>query len=502
MPPPESPKPVADAALIAPTPLAVHADKRVELLSILNRFAGAPEYRKVTDAYAVDVDRAFGAFVSHPAVRATAELRAKYGIGYDAPMLFAVHLDDAWQLQRADELPSIDKRFTGVDVAAYAAQVRDFAVATKLDAFVAAHASAYAEAETALRAMIGGDDLVGFYDQIFGKRPDARYTVVPSLLSGPHNFGVRAGNDTYQILGNTATLGLLVHELGHSYINAIFARHAAELAPAGTAIYPIVATAMRAQQYTTWQTMFDEAGVRALTVLYMFERKGDRAGAAAARDELRHAFWWIDDLVEVFRKCKRDHAGDFETCMPAIVAFYDALATQYAAHPPLMPFVGPFDAIWWNDRVLSLPATPELVRYVRGLPFAAKLPAMSTDVDHTPNVGIVAYGSPTTNPVVAQAAAWGLWKITPDGIELGAKKFAGQHLVLIACWFRRDDPPHGIAVYAAADDKDLVGVNSIRHGPNDWLVARKTAKGYEIVEAGDWVFENGAWVPFVEQHLK
>jgi hypothetical protein len=68
--------------------------------------------------------------------------------------------------------------------------------------------------------------------------------------------------------------------------------------------------------------------------------------------------------------------------------------------------------------------------------------------------------------------------------------------VLIATWFRGDDPTQGIAAYAAANDADLAGINSLRHGPRDWLVAKKTAKGFEVVETGDWPVDANAWVPF------
>jgi hypothetical protein len=118
-------------------------------------------------------------------------------------------------------------------------------------------------------------------------------------------------------------------------------------------------------------------------------------------------------------------------------------------------------------------------------------------LDETAGKSIVAYGSPSTNLLVGQAAAWGLWTIADDHIELGGKRIEGKHLVLIACWFRRDEPSRGIAVYAAADEKDLVGINhGIKHGMTDWLVARKTETGYEVVETGDWPVENNAMVPF------
>src|SRR5258707_892659 len=72
----------------------VHVDHRVELVSIVMRLAGAPEYKLAdrTD-YVSDVDKQLGAFADHKAVAMARELEAK-GIGYDAPIALAVHLDD------------------------------------------------------------------------------------------------------------------------------------------------------------------------------------------------------------------------------------------------------------------------------------------------------------------------------------------------------------------------------------------------------------------------
>jgi hypothetical protein len=502
---PPSPLPtppvVADAAIVtAPsTPLEIRVDKRVELVSIVFRLAGSPEYNRSKTPYAQGVDKSFAAFKNHPAVAAAAELRKKHGISHDAVMILAVHLDDELQPVDVAELPSIDPRFTGVDIAPFAEKLRDFAKVAPFAKFYEMAAKVYDPAVAKLRETIGGEDIIGFFDGFFGKRPNGKYTAGPAMLAGSHNFGVRHGEHFYQLLGDNATLDVIVHEMAHSYINPLFGRHAKALEPAGTALFPLFADAMQRQSYANWQTMFNESGVRALVVTFMRDRKGDRAAAAQARNEMRSSFLWINELVEVFRKYPR--GSDADAYMPNVVAFFDGLVKQYNGKPPPMPFMGPFDAIYRNDRALVLPKSGAVADYAKGLPFLKGVPIVdeASSIEATKGKGVVAYGTPENNAAVAQAAAWALWKITPDGIELGAKKFAGKDLVLIATWFRRDDTTRGIAVYASANEANLVGINhGLRHGPNDWLVAKKTAAGYEVIEAGDWLFENGAWVPFYE----
>jgi hypothetical protein len=218
-PPPSQPAAI-DAGIPQPaSPLEVRVDRRVELISIINYLAGYPEYRRAKrSAYASAVEATFRRFEDLPAVRAARELRQQRGIGYDAPMIFAVHLDDGLGLVRGEELPELDARWRGVDAAAFAASVRDFARASQFDELFAAHAGDHAQAADRIRATVGDDSPAGFFDELFGRR--GRHVVVPGLLVGLNNFGVRAGDVMYQILGDEASLGLLVHEMAHSYIKS------------------------------------------------------------------------------------------------------------------------------------------------------------------------------------------------------------------------------------------------------------------------------------------
>ena len=485
-PPPPKPVPIAsDAAVVSAKPLEVVVDKRVELMSIVMRLAGAPEYQVAKTPYALEVDRVFGPFANHAAVKRTAELRKSNGIAFDAPILLAVHLDGAFELDNAAEVATIDKRWAGVDLEAYAALLRQFAGDTSF-------AMLPAPAADNLRAILQADNPLPFFDDMFGVGP--QHTVIHGELLGTNNVGVRNGTRFYEVM-SAPQLGVLVHEMAHSYINPLLAKHAAALEPAGAQLYPLFATTMRAQNYVDWQTMFNESAVRALVVLFMRENKGDVAGAAAARAEMRAGFVWINELTEVFRKYKRGTARDADALARDIATFFTALAKQYAGAPPKTPFLGPFDAVLQRPYVLALPPGPAGA-YAKTMPFFADKPLVDPASRIATGTGIVAYGSPSTNPVVAGAMQLGGWKISEDGIELGGKKFAGKHLVLIATWFRGDDPTNGMAIYAAANERDLVGINSVRHGPNDWLVARRDGTRYTVIEAGDWPVDAGAWVPF------
>lgn len=480
----------ASSAALVGSRIEPVADHRVELLAIAMRISGAPEYQNAKGRYAQAVDAWFAPHAKHPAIVMTRELRAKHGIAYDAPITFAVHLDNKLALSNAAEIPTIDARWQGVDLEAYAAALRALATDAKLSEFYTAHAS---DIDLGPLREVAAVNPIPFYEDVFQKR--AAHIVVGSPLLEANNVGVRNGDTFYQVM-STPTVPLLVHEMAHSYVNPMIARHAARFEIAGTTIYPLVMETMRAQRYGSWKTMIDESCVRALVVLFMRETKGDVAGAAQARDETRAGFLWINELTEVFRRYKRGTERDEAALVAQLATFFDNLAKQYAATGvPKTPFLGPFDAVLRRPYVVALPAGV-LGDYARKLPFFANKPFVDPASKIATGTGIVAYGSPASNDVVAAAAQLGAWKISDEGIELGAKKFAGKHLVLIATWFRGDDPTNGMAIYAAANDRDLVGINSLRHGQNDWLVARREGTRYTVIEAGDWPVDANAWVPF------
>ncbi len=501
--------PTAPVALDAGTPpvrTSVRLDKRIELLSIICRLAGFDEYTRAKGTpYLDSVDRAFAPYRAHVAVKVMRELRASNGVGFDAPMLFAVHLDDNFALQNGDELAVIDARWKGVDVATLAASVKAFAIDAELDKFRAQQAEYAAWLTKTLEGAVAKENAVAWFDGVFGAA-DADFVVVPSPIGGTNNFGTRATTADgkqhfYQVLGVNPKTGtievdeqlawILVHEMAHSYINPVFAKHRAELEAAGSKVFSLVEKQMRAQAYANWETMVNESGVRALVVNYMREKHGDVAGARQARQEQRSSFLWINELADVMRQFAKGQTRDLDRYMPKIVEFFDQLAKTYESGLPPMPFRGPVDAVHQRDPVWVLPPNAQVAGYARMIHTQLKLTgavvtASKTTLGEHRGHDLVAYGTPADNAVIDFVARSARWKISKDSIVLGDKTFTGPGLVLIACWYQRDDPAHGVAVYTAPDAASLIGINSVHHGANDWLVARKQGAAFAILGSGDF----------------
>jgi hypothetical protein len=115
------------------TQLVVGVDTRVELLSIVFRLAGAPEYvNNDLAGYAAAVDRHFAAHRDHPVVQQARALRSSLGVSHDAVMMMATHLDSLPGLAErvAFDDPSIvlHQRWRPAEARAFAATLRQFVV--------------------------------------------------------------------------------------------------------------------------------------------------------------------------------------------------------------------------------------------------------------------------------------------------------------------------------------------------------------------------------------
>jgi len=507
----KSAPPAPTAGSAAPTPVTVapgpdvHVDRRAELVAIVFRLAGADEYADPKGTrYLLDVDATFAPFAKHPAIVATRALVHDHHIGFEAPMELAIHLDDHLAVQG-----TLGERWQHVDVPAYAAQLRAFAADAKFDAFFAAHHDYITAVEERFRTALAKENPGPWFADFFGGTA-THFVVIPGLVQGPNNYGAHDDHAMYQFMGlgfppldglptiDDGVIAIVVHEMAHSFINPVFDRHRAELVPIADPLFALVEPAMTAQHYGATQIMLNESGVRAITTLYIRDRKGDAAAAAATRNEVRNGFIWTAELAHVLATKK--HVA-LDAYMPKIVEFFAAQAKRYEHGLPPMPFLGPIDAVFGGDIAVVHPADAAVTKYATSIRDhffrTAKLElASDRTFDDLPRVGLVAYGSPTSNPIIANVLQRAQIALTATGLVLGSKHFDGAGVVLIACWPRGDDPSKGILVYAAASDADVVGINGLRAGSTDWVVGQRTAAGtFQPLASGDFPHAaDGAWM--------
>jgi hypothetical protein len=334
--------------------LEARVDARVELMSLIFRLAGNPEYNQPLSKspYSAEVDEHFAKFNTHPVVSLAKKLRAERGVSFDAVMSLAVHLEDTRRLELRiplDPRPAtLDERWRAGDIRDFLEQARAFVRESGFQEFYDRHRQLYAAAAERMAEQLNEQAYVDWFDRFFGKRPAAKFYVIIGMLNGPCNYGVSVRfpdgrEEITPVIGaakfdadgrpvfGAADVPTIVHEFCHSYTNPLVDRYAQQLQPAAERIFKHCAATMREQAYGTWQTMMRESLVRACVVRYLETKEGADAARREVEDDHQRGFRWVGKLAETFGayEDQRDRYPNFEAFMPRVVEFFDAYAKDY-----------------------------------------------------------------------------------------------------------------------------------------------------------------------------
>jgi len=326
-------------------------DPRVELMSIIFRLAGNPEYTQCgVPAYAAAIDRHFARFRDHQAIRLARELRESDGVSYDAVMNLAVHVSDAESLAERvpfDRATSLDARWHGAKARRFLEAARKFVADSDFAGFTKSQQQLYDLADSRLRAFIAKNADLPWFDRFFGARAHAPYHVIPGLANGGSSYGVHVAlasgpEEIYAIPGvwkvssdgmpdfDPQWTSILVHEFAHSYVGPLIDKFAAQLEKSGDHLFEAVNADMSRQAYTNGKTVLNESMVRAATARYAFEHQGPEAATAAVNEERSRGFLWTGELLALLGKYAQDRERypTLDAFMPQVVEFFDDVASR------------------------------------------------------------------------------------------------------------------------------------------------------------------------------
>ncbi len=328
-------------------------DERIELLGIICNLAGLEEYNHGWGRdYINDVDSLFASYSAHPAVKMMQRLNRENGIGYDAPMQFALNL-----AKRNDRFivinDSIEQRWNGVDLQAVADTVTGFYNDTRFGTFFNAHKSFYQSRCSQFNDKVLAFFNRGWYTRFYGCEPAEDFNVLIGFLNGGCNYGPSLDfNDrprqVFAIMGYVMRRDsltsyeaqpdvyreILVHEFNHSFINHLIDHPQAEFVQAmeapGLGVKNLSETVMTMQAYSDWMSIINESIVRAAVVCYLIDNGTVAEDIRnAIRSEIQQGFVWMPELVQKLKEYKahRDKYPTFEDFYPQIIRFF----TDYVA---------------------------------------------------------------------------------------------------------------------------------------------------------------------------
>jgi len=329
-------------------------DRRTELLSIVFRLAGNPEYNQDNfKSYVKDIHDHFDSYKNHEVVSFARELYQKNGISFDAVMAIAIYLSQPPALKPirsfTEEIPA--PRWGKADAEKFVDLLQQFYIDAKCEEFFSRQEELYKMAQERFKIVSDALD-ISWFKEYYGTEPKGSLNVLVGLGNGGCNYGVKnihpdGAEDPYAVMGSwsfdqegkpvfspAGYLPTLIHEFNHSFVNQLVEANEKLFEKSGQVIFEPLASVMSRQAYSSWKYMEQEALVRASVIMYMKKHdNGKRAWEKEITSQISNGFIWIDELVDLLGTFEnsRDKYPTLESFMPRIISFYDDLAKNKKA---------------------------------------------------------------------------------------------------------------------------------------------------------------------------
>lgn len=327
-------------------------DKRVELMSIVFRLADCKEYSsKRFKTYTDDIEQYFSNYKNHELIEFVKKIRQENHVAYDAVMSMAIHLTQPPELKPIipfnESIP--DKRWGKDNAYRFVELLQKFYNDARCEDFFENHKNLYITSSDRFNLVFKELD-IDWYNKFYGKNPKGNFNIIIGLGNGGGNYGPKiilpdSAETIYAILGTWDIdsldlpkfevddyLPTLLHEFNHSFINYLTEKNEEKFENSGKIIYNEVESVMRGQAYGDWQTMINEALVRAAVIKYLKDHQKDETIIKQEFSfQKRSGFLWIKELeeeLETYDK-NRNKYITLESYIPQLINFYNETAINF-----------------------------------------------------------------------------------------------------------------------------------------------------------------------------
>jgi hypothetical protein len=328
----------------------VGVDQRAEVIGILFRIAGAPDFGNGSiQPYIRQVDSAFMTFKDHAVFHEINRLRTQSGLSLSAVVSMAPQITDpiTFRERAPVDAPTstLSGRWHGAEARAFLTHARDFARVARLDGFLRDQQATYDSAAVRMRRLVD-EARLEWLTHFFGEPPGDVFVVSPLLINATGNFAAQFRSDTtherYAFIGVRFTdsmgfpviapdvLPIIIHEFNHSFVDHVVESRSAELRPSGEQIHRVVQGPMSALAYNSSQVMLNESIVRATVIRYLLANDSRAAADREIRLQRGRGFVWMEELVSLIGdyEAQRSRYRTFDAFMPRIVEYYNGLAPR------------------------------------------------------------------------------------------------------------------------------------------------------------------------------
>ncbi len=502
----------------------VSVDPRIELLAVVQHLSGYDILVQDALQYKDAVEKRFGDFRDHAAVRLFGEMRTD-GFSYDAPptamLCVCAPPELAVQVAFTNYLA---RRAGGRErLEDFIKALRSFAEESDFMGFFEEQAGFYGEIVSEAQAAMGDTDYAATLEAYYGLQQNSYNLILAPLFRGGYGPRLERDDGTFDVYNITGPWGvqdgqpqygspgavkyICIHEFGHSFVNPIVEEFGTET-NRYSALYEPIADEMKRQAYGGWLTCAHEHIIRAVTARMAVHEAGEAAGRGMLSREYGRGFRYVKPLFEALERYEADRAT-----YPTFRDFYPELPKVFeecTRHPAdgdffRVAFMGPINGVFVDiaATVVVLPtnegdaAVQEEIhdfaegfrdRFLAGAPLLTDAQALQQDLA---GKHVVAFGTLSGNRYLAELAKALPVRIHADGI-VADREYKGTRLRFITCWPNPADRTTGVLVYTAQRPEDIVDVNAVFHGPTDWVVARggdSLASGNYDQTGETWAFE-------------
>lgn len=109
-------------------------------------------------------------------------------------------------------------------------------------------------------------------------------------------------------------------------------------------------------------------------------------------------------------------------------------------------------------------------------PTARVLADREASADRLAGHTVIAYGNPTINGFLARVRNQLPVQFRPDGLDLGSLHPSGEDLRVVFCCPNPESPENYLVVYGAVNVRFAENLNSLFHGPTDWVVGDRVGR--------------------------
>jgi hypothetical protein len=222
------------------------------------------------DLYSRDIDSYFASFKEHDVIKYAVEIREKYGIGYDAVISFAVHIEiKNGTISFIENVVdnSLERRWTKETATDFLNLLNDFYTETAFHQFYTTHQVLYTTAQERFEAMLDSTEVdFNWFEKFYGNNPTGSFNLILIMCNaggnyGPHIEYTNGTKNIYAVMGLSVVdsagypmyypriKDVIIHEYNHSFCNPLIDEFYTQMAEKAETFYEPVKRQMSRQAY-------------------------------------------------------------------------------------------------------------------------------------------------------------------------------------------------------------------------------------------------------------